>query len=91
MDARTTTYRDNPAGYGDFGAMIGEDEQGGEEGGFVLDGLLKEAGPGMCVVTEATRQFGGLVVFFMKVRYANVRLRNVSANERKHIVDQGAP
>ena len=65
MDATTMTYRDNPAGYGDFGALIGEDEQGGEEGGFVLDGLLEEAEPGMCVVTGATRvQFGGRVVLF---------------------------
>ena len=59
------TYRDNPAGYGDFGALIGEDEQGGEEGGFVLDSLLEEAGPGIYVVIGATRiRFVGRVVFF---------------------------
>ena len=59
------TYRDNPAGYGDFGALIGEDKQGGEEGGFVLDSLLEEAGPGIYVVIGATRiRFVGRVVFF---------------------------
>ena len=35
---------DDPAGDGDFGALVGEDEEGAEDGGFVPEGLFQEDG-----------------------------------------------
>ena len=35
---------DDPAGDGDFGALVGEDEEGAEDGGPVAEGLLEEDG-----------------------------------------------
>lgn len=35
---------DDPAGNGDLGALVGEDEQGAEDGGFVLQCLFQQFG-----------------------------------------------
>ena len=37
---------DHPAGDGDFGALVGEDEKGAEDGGFVAEGFEEERGFG---------------------------------------------
>ena len=37
---------DDPAGDGDFGALVAEDEEGAEDGGFVAEGRFEELGPG---------------------------------------------
>ncbi len=40
---------DDPAGDGDFGALVGEDEESAEEGCFVADGLLQQLDFGLFV------------------------------------------
>ena len=37
---------DDPAGNGDFGALVAEDEEGAQDGGFISEGLIQELGPG---------------------------------------------